>query len=200
MSKEKDSKFSVFISHSREDADIAKNIARTLEKENLLVSSESKLSFGENWSSRVKDNIKAADAYVILISPSALESNHCRNEWADIQEKAWHSKSVKVYPMIAEGCTSPSFVKSMMIWREEDETGEKKKSDYIATLLSKHVPGLKDWSLVEKWINNTSKLQEAKEQSLEERAERFEELISLIKEEEKDSEVEHAKDTRSKSC
>jgi hypothetical protein len=194
MNKDIDQKFDIFISHSREDTQVAKELARRLEQENLLVFWDQDV--GDNWTSVLRRKIESARSYLLLISPSALQNRNCRNEWAEIQERVWSDKNSKVYSLIAEGCTEPSFIKTMLLRNAETIESHTKKPDRIAVLLDKDVPGLNKWHLM--FFDKTKRHHfDTKDELLDQRSERFQHLVSVIKEDSNDSEAKHAETNQS---
>lgn len=80
------SKYTVFISHSSDDAEIAGDLKRHIKKRavskrtrrkrvdvRVFVASLS-IKSGEKWPSRIRQKLKSADELVVIISRSALKS------------------------------------------------------------------------------------------------------------------------------
>jgi hypothetical protein len=66
---------SVFISHSHEDDELVRDLARRLRDAGLKPFVDfTQLPFGADWKKKVRQQIRAADAMLILATPAALKS------------------------------------------------------------------------------------------------------------------------------
>lgn len=66
----------VFISHSNKDDALASQIASSLEKAGLEVWYDNyEVVPGENWADKIGRGLSESDAMVVLVTPTALESN-----------------------------------------------------------------------------------------------------------------------------
>ena len=66
----------VFISHSNKDDALASQIASYLEKAGLEVWYDNhEVVPGENWADKIGRGLSESDAMVVLVTPTALESN-----------------------------------------------------------------------------------------------------------------------------
>src|SRR5437762_1371747 len=66
---------SVFISHSHEDNELVRDLARRLREAGLKPLVEfADLPIGADWKKTVREYIRAADAVLILLTPAALRS------------------------------------------------------------------------------------------------------------------------------
>jgi hypothetical protein len=75
----------VLISYSREDQAIAAGLQRSLEERGLTVWRDlTNLRTGEDWRTAVHDNLRIADAFVVLLSAASVESDSVKQEigWA----------------------------------------------------------------------------------------------------------------------
>src|SRR5260370_19901250 len=66
---------SVFISHSHQDDELVRDLARRLRDAGLKPFVDfTELPLGANWKKTVREQIRAADAVLILVTPAALKS------------------------------------------------------------------------------------------------------------------------------
>lgn len=72
---------SVFISHSHQDDELVRDLARRLRVAGLTPSVDlTELPLGTNWRRTVREQIRAADAMLILVTPAALKSDWTMTE------------------------------------------------------------------------------------------------------------------------
>ena len=65
----------VFISHSHQDDELVRDVARRLRDAGLKPFVDlTELPLGANWRKTVREQIRAADAVLILVTPAALKS------------------------------------------------------------------------------------------------------------------------------
>ncbi len=66
----------VFISHSSKDQDLAARVVSSLEKSGLDVWYDKReILPGDNWADKIAQGLRESDAMVVLLTPSALESD-----------------------------------------------------------------------------------------------------------------------------
>lgn len=71
----------VFVSYATEDRKWAEELIALLEKEGLKVwDPRTRLAPGDNWSLEIGRALESANAMILLLSPSALKSEHVRHE------------------------------------------------------------------------------------------------------------------------
>lgn len=71
----------VFISHSNQDEALASEIVSSLEGAGLEVWYDRReIIPGDNWADRIAIGLREANAMVVLVTPSALESNHMQRD------------------------------------------------------------------------------------------------------------------------
>ena len=73
----------VFISYSREDSEIAREIAEILERGGHKPWIDEQLILGQRWKDKLQQAISDCDAFLILLSPATLESEWCQWEYAE---------------------------------------------------------------------------------------------------------------------
>jgi predicted nucleotide-binding protein len=65
----------IFLSYASEDKNRAAELTSQLaQRPNLHVFSADKMSAGENWQSKIKKELSASDFFVILLSPTSMQS------------------------------------------------------------------------------------------------------------------------------
>lgn len=71
----------VFISHSSKDEALASKVVSYLEQSGLDVWYDSReIMPGDNWADKVAQGLRESEAMVVLVTPSALESNSLRRD------------------------------------------------------------------------------------------------------------------------
>jgi|ERR1044072_490623 hypothetical protein len=71
----------VFISHANQDEALASKIVSSLEDAGLEVwYDEREIIPGDNWADRIAHGLKEANAMVVLVTPTALESDHMQRD------------------------------------------------------------------------------------------------------------------------
>ena len=71
----------VFISHSSEDEALASKVVSYLERAGLDVWYDGReIMPGDNWADKVAQGLRESEAMVLLVTPSALESNSLRRD------------------------------------------------------------------------------------------------------------------------
>jgi hypothetical protein len=71
----------VFISHANQDEALASKIVSSLEDAGLDVwYDEREILPGDNWADRIASGLKEANAMVVLVTPTALESNQMQRD------------------------------------------------------------------------------------------------------------------------
>lgn len=78
----------VFISYSREDSEVAHQITEVLERGGHKPWIDNQLVPGQRWKEKIEQAIVSCDAFLILLSPTALKSEYCRWEYLTAIEKA----------------------------------------------------------------------------------------------------------------
>lgn len=70
----------VFISHASADADLARQLASTLESSGFDVWDDSQILPGDNWGAKVAEALQEADAMVVLLTPESVRSPNVTRE------------------------------------------------------------------------------------------------------------------------
>jgi hypothetical protein len=71
----------VFISHAAEDEALASKIVSSLEDAGLEVWYDRReIIPGDNWADRIANGLRESNAMVVLVTPTALESNHMQRD------------------------------------------------------------------------------------------------------------------------
>ena len=90
---------SVFISYAHDDASLAKFIASLLEREGVDTWREAEIGAGVNWQQELTRKLEEATLYVLLITPSYLESRWANFELGVALARAARSEDVNVLPL-----------------------------------------------------------------------------------------------------
>jgi len=73
----------IFVSYSHEDGDSAEILRREIEAKGFAAwMDEDRLSAGDNWREEIDQAIREAAALIVVISPSAKDSEYVTYEWA----------------------------------------------------------------------------------------------------------------------
>ena len=79
--KEEGKKTRIFLSYAISDAIYAHKLLRLLfQRSNLRVFTTEMLSAGENWESKLKEEISQCDIFMMLLSPNSVDSNWVLHE------------------------------------------------------------------------------------------------------------------------
>jgi hypothetical protein len=86
----------VFVSYTRQDQDLARDIARRLRSAGLEPWIDLSLSAGENWARRLGGAIRDSDAVIFLLTPAALAS-----EWTVYELGLADAADKVIVPVVA---------------------------------------------------------------------------------------------------
>lgn len=98
----------IFLSYSKTDAIYARDIRNILlQKSNINIFSNEMLSAGEDWETKLKDELKRCDFFVVILSPKSINSNWILHElgaaWAlgkQIIPIVTHRELMKQMPLL----------------------------------------------------------------------------------------------------
>lgn len=72
----------IFISYSRQDETLVRKLAQSLQADNFDIWLDVlNISSGEKWANAIQQGLDDSDAMVLVITPTAMESNQVANEW-----------------------------------------------------------------------------------------------------------------------
>lgn len=112
-------KFSVFISYSNKDKEIASRIARDLADAGLNVwFDEWSISVGDSLPNRIRQGIRTADLLLVLISQNSLESRWVSQEIRTAIVHNPEAANTKIIPVLLENVERkkiPSFLRNI-VW------------------------------------------------------------------------------------
>jgi hypothetical protein len=92
----------VFISHAHADQDLARGLARALERANFVPwLPEESLEPGDNWAKTLGQALETSDSIVILVSKNFLRSPAARHEWDFAISSPKHAG--RVLPVLTPG-------------------------------------------------------------------------------------------------
>lgn len=93
----------VFISHTNEDAQVAKNIRNHLVRNNIDVfDDKADISMGSNLASSINEAINASDAVLFIISKNIDKSRWVHQEMSLAISNKLNGKPVKLIPIVVE--------------------------------------------------------------------------------------------------
>ncbi|MGZ8843568.1 MAG: toll/interleukin-1 receptor domain-containing protein [Pyrinomonadaceae bacterium] len=130
----------VFISHSNKDDALASQIASYLEKAGLEVWYDNyEVVPGENWADKIGRGLSESDAMVVLVTPTALESNTLsRDVDYALTQKRFKGRLVPVLAGDArrfQGWSIPWIFEHLPIISLKENATSEKDFDQIAQVL-----------------------------------------------------------------
>lgn len=87
-----------FLSYSSRDADVADRLVADLRGHGVEVWYDKDLRAGERWEPMLADQLRRADAVIVLITPASLQSNWVEMEWSTAL-----GRSARVVPVLVNG-------------------------------------------------------------------------------------------------
>ena len=106
---------SIVISYSHEDSDFVDELGANLFKNRVPVWIDRwELKVGDSLIKRVQEAITQADALIVILSKTSVDSEWCKQELTAGLVTELESKSVFVLPVIVEDCEIPLFLKDKL--------------------------------------------------------------------------------------
>lgn len=140
---------SVFISYSQKDKDHVIPIASYLARLGLRVWMDTKeLSAGQNLVEEISYAINNSDIYIIIISPSALDSNWVTHELNTALTLEINQGKPKVLPIIVEKTNIPISIKSRLYIDMSDTLDSGKTS--LLKAIKKSIPNFSEKKIQKK--------------------------------------------------
>ena len=115
-----------FISYSHNDRDFVERLAVRLAREGARIWLDKwELRVGDSLLARIQKGIDTADALLVVLSKSSVESEWCRKELSSGLIKELDEKRVIVLPILLEDCKVPLFLRDKVYadFRTSFETG-----------------------------------------------------------------------------
>ena len=88
----------IFISYSHKDSEYANRLADSLEAKGLEVWIDERIDYGETWPRKIRENLDACSAFVVIMTVQAEESRWVQNELTRAQRLG-----KRVFPLLLEG-------------------------------------------------------------------------------------------------
>ena len=88
----------IFISYSHKDSEYANRLADSLEAKGLDVWIDERIDYGETWPRKIRENLDACSAFVVIMTGQAEESRWVQNELTRAQRLG-----KRVFPLLLEG-------------------------------------------------------------------------------------------------
>ena len=85
----------VFVSYAREERDFAELVRLHLDQEQLVAWHDERIEAGDRWRGTIDESIRRAKSMVVVVSPSAMNSQYVTYEWAFA-----HGAGVPVIPVL----------------------------------------------------------------------------------------------------
>jgi len=101
----------VFVSYSHEDEGLARTLKTFLAERGLDAwIADDEIAPGDSVASRVRDGMKSASAFVLLIGTQP--SSWARNEWSQALQMSWDEKrSLPLIPVLLHHADPPGFLR-----------------------------------------------------------------------------------------
>ena len=121
-----DAKKSVFIAYSRKDSKFVDKLVADLKAQGVKtwrdVDDIKAATWGDQaqWRKIVDKALKSSTAMVVVLSPDSIDSNEVMAEWNFFSEQ-----KRPLFPVIAENCDVPYFLRSYQLWDLTKNYGEK---------------------------------------------------------------------------
>jgi serine/threonine protein kinase len=94
---------SVFISYSRQNVEIARQLAKSLQENNVNIwFDEISIQAGETWEPAIRRGIMACDKFIVILSPDAIDSEYVQAEIDYAKEK-----KKTIIPLLHRSCDIP---------------------------------------------------------------------------------------------
>lgn len=105
----------IFISYNHTDKDFAETLAMHLvqAKQNVWID-KWELNAGDSLIARIEDALGDADAILVLLSKTSIESEWCKKELRSGIVRELEEKSVLVIPIILDDCKIPLFLREKL--------------------------------------------------------------------------------------
>lgn len=115
LSLRKDRSMSIVISYSHEDSDFVSELGANLFKNRVPVWIDRwELTVGDSLIRRIEEAITKADALIVVLSKTSVESEWCKKELTSGLVIELEAKSVFVLPVVIDDCEIPLFLKEKL--------------------------------------------------------------------------------------
>lgn len=115
----------IFISYSHQDKDFVSNLAQMLvaARHNIWID-QWELNAGDSIIEKVQDAVGDADALLVVLSKSSVDSEWCKKELRTALVRELDEKKTLVIPCLIEDCEIPMFLREKMYADFREEKGE----------------------------------------------------------------------------
>ncbi len=105
----------IFLSHSNHDKDSVRRLTDDLRQAGLDVwLDEQQIRVGDRISRKVQEGLEASDYIAIWLTRHAIDSGWVETEWQSLFDDEVADKTTKIFPLLAEDCTLPRFLKGKL--------------------------------------------------------------------------------------
>lgn len=114
----------VFISHSRDNADVARRLFKILRARELDPwLDETYVKNGEEWRDEVRHAAEKADGFVFVIGPGRAFDAEQEFEWRSVLRSAWPTETAKaLIPLLVGDVELPPFLRDRLALRMREAT------------------------------------------------------------------------------
>jgi len=109
----------VFLSYPSADRELAERLAERLAQEGLEVWSDHELAAGESVAQRIRREVRAADAILVLVGPQERNDEAQRFTWSEALQASWEDESKPLLPIVEKDAELPAFLKGRQAIRLE---------------------------------------------------------------------------------
>ncbi len=135
--KESKKRFQVFISHAREDAELAERLCDALAERNVTCWLDKKKLKPGKWKSQIRDAIDRSQMCLVMLSRASEASKPwISQEWSFIQSSAWKRDDLMLVPLLLDRVDPPTFLSDWQTLRcDKQATDLNQLTTEIITLL-----------------------------------------------------------------
>src|SRR5262245_43285259 len=125
----------VFVSYSRKDASIVREIVNALKEQGLTVWSDDSHTAGTDWATDIEKALRQTDAFIFVISPESLESPSVNFELGVALSRSADSPDLRIIPVMVKKVDQKAL--PPLLRNKEVVKAERKRPDKVASELIK---------------------------------------------------------------
>jgi hypothetical protein len=123
----------VFVSYARRNEAVARSLIDELRRQGFVVLGDPQdLKAGDNWQGKTEEDIRSADAVVVLVAGNKPPTKYQELEWSCTLESYWADQRKLLLPVLIGDAPLPSFVARFQALRLPDASSG--WADVIQTL------------------------------------------------------------------
>ncbi len=119
----------VFVSYSSQDPELVQQLTQELQTHGISTFSVAEaLTLGAGWQQKVEQEVKSADAVIVLVYPKREPDRYQQFEWSVALEAAWENPDKRIIPLLMRNAEPPSFLSGKLALRVRNPKKEWKKA------------------------------------------------------------------------